>query len=920
MAIRVKMNIRAKLLAYVLVTSILVLGFIGAFIQYRTYKIALNDAQIFALSSAQNAASTVKSELEFDLGFSRSLAHSLYGYYKYDDSTRDSIYYDIIKHQIEQNPRYVTIWYNFEYSATKPNYDKNYGRRSVSSFMQNGYGQILIEERNVTGDIEGSEYHKAKVNNAELISDPYYFKFDGVNEIMVTSISAPIRRNGNFVGLAGVDVTLDKFQETITQIRPYNNSQAFLLSNNSTVVAHSNELNLGKPFQEIYPEIAMEHRIPNKVQMGISYSFNWDFDDEDYLVTITPVEVGNFTTPWSVGVIIPMDEIMVEADKSTTYGLLVAALGLIVLTLVLYYVSKIITSPILQTTNVLNDMAEGDIDRNKKLKINTGDELEDMANSVNKLIEGLNLTESFAREIGKGNLDAEFKILGNKDLLGISLIDMQSSLKQAKHTEEERKQEEQKQNWATQGMAKFGDILRQNNDNLNELSFNTIRNLVDYTSSNQGGVFILNDNDSDKPFLEMTACYAFDRRKFMEKSVEIGEGLVGRCFREGKTIFMTDVPENYITISSGLGQERPRCLIIVPLRYNDDVLGVIEMATFKVYDKYQVEFIEKLAESIAATIASVRINIRTTELLAKSQQQAEEMQAQEEEMRQNMEELQATQEEMERKRAEQEKLQEDFQKEIMLLNALMNNIPDYIYFKDESSHFLRISKSMVKLFNAKAPEELVGKSDFDFHTKDNAEHFFMEEQEIMRTQQPIVDRIAHEKYDDGREQWMAATKMPLFNTHGEVVGTWGISRVITEQKMAEQKVQELEAAVEKLEEQTSGHEGEYQAIVKALDTNTFVTEYATDGSIIRINEPLQTIMGKTADEVAGKHHADFFRTKADDDASYQEFWDDLSRGVVRQRVFKGSIGGSRLTLNETYSPVKDSEGNVEKIIAIAVRG
>lgn len=70
----------------------------------------------------------------------------------------------------------------------------------------------------------------------------------------------------------------------------------------------------------------------------------------------------------------------------------------------------------------------------------------------------------------------------------------------------------------------------------------------------------------------------------------------------------------------------------------------------------------------------------------------------------------------------------------------------------------------------------------------------------------------------------------------------------------------------------------------------------------------------------GKHHSEFFRTKADDDASYQEFWDDLHRGIVRQRVFKGSVGGSRLVLNETYSPVKDSEGNVEKIIAIAVRG
>jgi PAS domain S-box-containing protein len=920
MAIRFKMNIRAKLLAYVLATSILVLGFIGAFIQYRTYRIALNDAQAFALSSAENAANIVKSELEFDLGFTRSLAHSFYGYHKLDDTTRDSIYFDVIRNQIEQNPRYATIWYNLEYWAIDPTYNKNFGRRSISTFMKNGYSQIQIDQRNMTGDIVGSDYHKAKVNNSELLSNPYFYKYDGVNEVLMTSVSAPIRHNGYFVGLAGVDVTLDKFQETIRGIRPYNNSQAFLLSNNSTLVAHTNELNLGKIFQEVYPEIAMEHRVSEKVQMGISYSFSWDFDGKEHLVTIAPVDVGNFNTPWSVGIIIPMDEIMVEAHKSTTYGLLVAALGLFILVLVLYYVSKIITRPIIQTTAVLNDLALGDIDRNKELRINTGDELEDMAQSVNRLIEGLNLTESFAREIGKGNLDAEFKILSNKDLLGTALIDMQNSLKQAKQAEEERKLDEKKQNWATQGMAKFGDILRQNNDNLNELSFNTIRNLVDYTESNQGGVFILNDNDNENPFLEMTACYAFDRRKFMEKSVEMGEGLVGRCFREGKTIYMTDVPADYITISSGLGQERPRCLIIVPLKYNDMVLGVIEMATFRVYEKHQVEFIEKLAESIAATIASVRINIRTTELLAKSQQQAEEMQAQEEEMRQNMEELQATQEEMERKRAEQEKMQEDFQKEIMLLNALMNNIPDYIYFKDESSHFMRISKSMVKLFNANSPEDLVGKSDFDFHTKENAEKFFMEEQEIMRSIKPIVDKVVQEKFDDGREQWVSTTKMPLFNTTGEVVGTWGISKIITDLKQAEIKAQELASEADKLKGMINAHEGEYQAIVKALDSTTFVTEYTIDGTIIRINEPLQTIMGKPSEEVAGKHHADFFRTKADDDASYHDFWDDLRRGIVRQRVFKGSVGGSRLVLNETYSPVKDSEGSVEKIIAIAVRG
>lgn len=920
MGARLKMTIRTKMLVYVLITSIAVLLVVGTYILVRTYSITIKSAISFSKASAEKAANQVKSELEFDLGFTRSLAHSLYDYHKYDDQTRDSIYFNIIKNQVEQNPRYVTIWYNLEYFATIPGYDKNYGRRSISSYMQNGVSKILIEQKNVTGDIVGSEYHRAKSNNQEIITNPYFFKYDGVNDILVTSVSAPIRRDNEFVGLAGVDVTLDKFQKTIERIRPFPGTEAFLLSNNGTIIAHTNELFVGKLFQEIYFEVSNEHNLGNKIQRGNPHMFSQLIDGKKQQFILSPVVVGNFTTPWAVGLTIPFHEITVEARKSVTLGAIAAFAGVILLVIVLFFVAKSISRPIVQTTSLLNRLAEGDIDRTHKLEISSGDEIEEMATSVNKLIDGLNLTENFAREIGKGNLDSEFKVLGEKDILGLSLIEMQGSLKKAQELELERKAEEQKQNWATQGMAMFGDILRQNNDNLNELSFNIVKNLVDYTASNQGGLFIFNDHDREHPFLEMTACFAYDRRKFLEKTIELGEGLVGRCFRERKTIFMTDVPDNYINISSGLGKERPRCLILVPLKYNDEILGVLEMATFKVYEKHEIDLVEKLCESIAATISSVRINIRTAELLAKSQQQAEEMLAQEEEMRQNMEELQATQEEMERKRAEQERIQKELEQELTLLNALMDNIPDFIYFKDENSHFIRISKSMVKLFNATRPDELVGKSDFDFHTKENAEKFFLEEQNIIKTQTPILDNVQHEVFEDGREQWVSSTKMPLFNTRGEVVGTWGISKIITELKQAEIKAQHLAKEAEKLKGMITSHEGEYKAIIKAIDSTTFLAEYKLDGTFIRINEPLQTIMGKSSEEIAGKHHGEFFRTKADDDNSYQEFWGDLSKGIVRQRVFKGTLGASRLTLIETYSPVKDNEGNIEKVIAIAVRG
>jgi hypothetical protein len=132
---------------------------------------------------------------------------------------------------------------------------------------------------------------------------------------------------------------------------------------------------------------------------------------------------------------------------------------------------------------------------------------------------------------------------------------------------------------------------------------------------------------------------------------------------EKETIQLTEIPDDYVEITSGLGKATPSYILLVPLKHEEDVLGVIEIASFRVFEKHEVEFTERVAQSIASTILSVKINARTRMLLEQSQQQAEEMLAQEEEMRQNMEELQATQEEMSRKAQEQKQREDDLRRE-----------------------------------------------------------------------------------------------------------------------------------------------------------------------------------------------------------------------------------------------------------------
>ncbi len=306
--------------------------------------------------------------------------------------------------------------------------------------------------------------------------------------------------------------------------------------------------------------------------------------------------------------------------------------------------------PINHTKNILLSMGRGILPK-EKLKEGS-DELGQMAKALNMLVKGLTNIFNFSVDIGKGNFDTDFAPLSEEDVLGHSLLDMRNELKKAAEDEKRRKQEDEQRNWAAQGVAKFSDILRKNASSIDELSYNIISNLVKYTNSNQGGIYVVNDNDRDHLFIEMKASYAYDRRKFLNRQIEIGEGLVGRCYQEKEKIYLTEIPHDYIKITSGLGEESPRALLIIPLIYNDVIYGLVELASFDPYPEYVVEFIERIGESIAATISSSKAHIQTALLLEQSQQQAEEMASQEEEMRQNMEELRATQEQSARREEE----------------------------------------------------------------------------------------------------------------------------------------------------------------------------------------------------------------------------------------------------------------------------
>ncbi len=464
----------------------------------------------------------------------------------------------------------------------------------------------------------------------------------------------------------------------------------------------------------------------------------------------------------------------------------------------------------------------------------TGDEIDRAYTAVHELKERIGEAAHFATRLTEGKLDTEFSGGDENDIMGISLNKLRESMIETRKEDVNRKSEDEIRNWTAQGIATFNDILRQDNNDMKKLSFNVIKNLIQYLNANQGGFFLLEDNPDEGQYLNLISAYAYDRQKFLQKKIMVGEGLAGNCVQEKQTIYLRDIPKNYMEIKSGLGGSVPRSLLIVPLKKEEQITGVVEIASFNEFSKHEIEFVEKVAESIASTIVTVRLHEQTAQLLEESKKRSEEISQQEEELRQNLEELKATQEEMarirkdeeekEKERRESEKVMMDkltqqqqlLSKEKSLLDALLNNVPESIYFKDLQSRFIRFSSSMLKLFRLEKAEDLLGKSDFDMFDEEHSRPAYEDEQKIIRTGKAMVDKIEKEVLPDGRVNYVNTTKMPLRDEQDKIIGTFGISKDVTGFVNMQHEIEKNKATIEQKEEEIKKLQDEIRELKNKL--------------------------------------------------------------------------------------------------------
>ncbi len=443
---------------------------------------------------------------------------------------------------------------------------------------------------------------------------------------------------------------------------------------------------------------------------------------------------------------------------------------LVCVVLISLIIARAIKRPLNSISEVAREMASGNV--SKRINYQSGDEVGEIATHINNLSQTIQHTATFIAAIGNGDIDAEYNVEVNKAIdernnLPLATLNMRDKLKQVA-------EEETKRNWVTSGLAKLSEINR-TIDSADEKMYDTyLQFIIKYMRANQGGLFIINDDDAFNPLFQLVACVAYNRKKYLEKELPLTEGLIGQCYLENEIIYITDLPQTHLTITSGLGESMPRCLILLPLKTNDKTIGVIELASFEDMDEYKLEFLKKSCESIATLIVGLKTNIKTNKLLMQTQQQTEEMRAQEEEMRQNMEELMATQEELDRKQFEMDARIDAINRSIATIEFNMDGI------------ILTANDKFIKIFNY-TRADLQGKHQHIFlepalRYTEAQEQFWND----LRNGASIENQF---KYQDveGKTVWLSGIYAPVFDRNNLVVKVILFARNITAQKLAESK-------------------------------------------------------------------------------------------------------------------------------------
>ena len=388
----------------------------------------------------------------------------------------------------------------------------------------------------------------------------------------------------------------------------------------------------------------------------------------------------------------------------------------IMIIILIYVVILFFSKKVFLIQKTLEKIVNKDRNINKSYSSNE-DQFGIILNDLNFIIKKTKDLEVFTKKIKDGDFKAKLRNFNEKNILDKSMVSIQSVLEKAKKDEILRIEEDKKRNWSIKGYSDLGRILREDSENIENIAYNSLKFLIEYLKCNQGGFFIVNDNNKENIFLEQIASYAYNRKKFVQKIINKNEGLIGRVYQESETIYLTEIPKNYLTIKSGTGGKSPKSILIVPVMRNNKIFGIIEIASFENFKDFEIEFVENTGEIIAATLATLKNSTN-------------------------------------------------------FISLVIDSIPYPVFYRDEKGIYINCNKAFYDYIGV-SKDKIINKNIFDIYSKKLANKFHKKDMELINSKKKQIYESQIE-YSDGSLKDVILHKTPVFSKDGSIFGILGV--------------------------------------------------------------------------------------------------------------------------------------------------
>ncbi|MHC1704417.1 MAG: methyl-accepting chemotaxis protein [Tenuifilaceae bacterium] len=434
-------SLKTKMLVNILGFVILIYAITIFVITFSNRRNAVKTATEISVSKSLETSNQVKQYLERPIESARNLANSFNSLRKAGNTNRD-YYNQLLKETLEKNNVFLAVWSMWELNALDDN-DANY--ESIAPYDELGrFSSTYYKDAGITKTEGGTNeqfnedyYTIPSKSQKDAIMEPYYYSYTGEQgpKFFETSVVVPIVENGKTLGVIGVDIDLKELSKITGNIELYESGYGILVSNDGLIAAHSDNKIIGEKFDEKF-DFATQ-KLLSTIKSGdlMNFTISSNQFKKELFICVTPIQIGNSSTPWSLCMIVPTEETLSDANQLFLRALIVGIIGLVLLTLMVYFQADNFVKPIFKAIDFAKEIASGNL--TSKIDVNRRDELGILQGSLDTM--KVKLTEMVHElQLASGNIaSASHQINSTAQTLSSGATELASSTEEVSSTMEQ---------------------------------------------------------------------------------------------------------------------------------------------------------------------------------------------------------------------------------------------------------------------------------------------------------------------------------------------------------------------------------------------------------------------------------------------------------------------------------------------------